>query len=162
MTQSDDDNPAFIGSLGIVRRFVDETEQWLMIRDEVEPFYRLIQSHRGEEETFRDCLHKDLAAELGLNPKKDYIISGLSVAHHQAPIEWPGEETPQWVIVQFFPVHLYGQTARDTISQLSHAQWFTLKEIAKGISNEGHRFDPKQLELINRADLIPPHIKANL
>ncbi|MDB4638239.1 NUDIX domain-containing protein [bacterium] len=112
-----------------------------------------------EEETFRDCLHKSLEAELGLNPTKDYIISGLSLAHHQAPVEWPGEETPQWVIVQFFPIQLYGQAARDKVSRLPNVQWLTLSEIAKGCSADGKPFDMKQRLLIERADLIPAYLK---
>ena len=162
MTTPDDKNAAFIGSIGIIRRFVDENEQWLMIRDDFENTYRLIQADREENETFRDCLHKNLETELGLNPKKDYIISGLSMAHHQAPIEWPGEERPQWVIVQFFPIQLYGQSARDKITQHSTAEWISLADIAIDKSPNGYQFDLKQRELINRADLIPPHLNTNI
>jgi len=159
MSCSDEQNPAFIGSLGIVRRYVDETEEWLTIWDEIEEVCKLIQADRTEEETFRDCLHKNLEAELSLNAKKDYIISGLSMAHHQAPIEWPGEETPQWVIVQFFPIQIYGQAARDKVDRLPNVQWLTLSEIAKGCSTEGKPFDEKQRLLIERADLIPAYLK---
>ncbi|MBD3673858.1 MAG: hypothetical protein HUJ26_10070 [Planctomycetaceae bacterium] len=162
MNEHDEVSTAFVGSIGIVRRFINEVEQWLMIRDDELQVYRMIQSQREEGETYRECLHKNLIAELGLNPKKDYIISGLSMAHHQAPIEWPGEETPQWVIVQFFPVHLYGQKARDLIDQHPRIRWFTLTEIAQASPQEGYQFDSRQLELIERADIIPAHIKANL
>jgi len=160
MNSTDQKNPAFVGSLGIVRRFVDEEEQWLTIWDAKDSAYRLVQSTREESETFRDCLHKQLAFDLGLNPKKDYVISGLSMAHHQAPIEWPDECVPQWVIVQFFPVQLYGQAARNKVEQRSDVCWFTLPEIAEGRNSDGKPFHPKQLLLIERADLIPPHLKS--
>lgn len=81
------------------------------------------------------------------------------MAHHQAPIEWPGEEIPQWVIVQFFPIQLYGNAAREKVEQLTNTQWLPLKDIAHGDSREGKLFDERQRILIERADLIPAHLK---
>jgi hypothetical protein len=150
----------FVGSLAFFRRVVDDVEEWLTFWDDDRQHYRLIQSARGEGETYRSCLHNEIESVTGLSRDRDFIISGLSVAHHQSPIAWPDGSEPQWVIVQFFPVQLYGENARRTVDRLGSARWMTLSEIFAGRTTDGEPFDPRQHHLIERADIIPAHIKG--
>lgn len=151
----------FVGSLGMIRRFDDdEDESWLTIRDDVRGAYRLIEARREPPHSFRSCLHEAIVADLRLEKKRDYLISSFSVAHHQAPIEWPGSDQPQWVVVEFFPIDLYGSRAEEKVSQLSDVRWWTLGEIARGVSDDGHEFCERQRTLIRRADILPPWVSS--
>lgn len=149
----------FIGSIGYFRRFVDETEHWLCFWDDGLQEYHLLQARRLEGESFLTCLHQEIEGKTGLDRINDYIISGLSVAHHQAPIEWSDGEPPQWVIVQFFPIQLYGSRARYRVDSLVNARWFTLAEIAQGQSIDGKPLHRYQRALIERADLLPAYLQ---
>lgn len=149
----------FVGSLAFFRRYTDDVEEWLTFWDDDRQHYRLIQSNRGEGESYRSCLHDEIESVTGLSRQRDYIISGLSVAHHQTPIVWPDTLESQWVIVQFFPVQLYGENARRAVDRLAGARWMTLREIFAGRTSDGEPFDPHQHHLIERADIIPAHIK---
>jgi hypothetical protein len=150
---------AFVGSFAMVRRHTDHGEQWLTVWDEHRKTFRLIESRREPPHTFRTCLDDAIEEDLELDRKRDYLVSGYSSAHHQAPIEWPGIDQPQWVVVEFFPVDLYSKRAAGMVEELPHVRWFTLSEIAKGSSADGDKFCPLQHLLIHRADILPPRYR---
>ncbi len=152
---------AFVGSIALVRRLVGESEEWLGIWDETSGTFRLPHANRGEHETFRSCLHAVIEEELELNRKNDYIISGLSRKHFQAPIEWPGETVPQWVIVEFFTVDLYGRTSRAAVDRLPNVRWISLREMARGWTSDGYRICDHHQTLIRRADLLPASVTSD-
>lgn len=145
----------FVGSIALVRRFVADDEQWLMVWDERAGAFRLPIARRGEGESYRECLHAALEETLGLDRTRDYVISGLSRAHFQAPIEWPDEPQPHWVIVQFFAVDLYGRESEAIIEQLPGARWLTMSEIARGVTSTADPICQRQRILIERTDLLP-------
>jgi len=155
----DESAAPFVGSIAFFRRYVDDVEEWLTFWDEDRRHYRLIQAARTEGESYRSCLHSEIEAMTGLSRQRDYLISGMSVAHHQAPIVWPDTLDSQWVIVQFFPVQLYGENARQIVDALPGTRWMTLSEIFAGQAADGQPFDPRQHHLIERADILPAHIR---
>lgn len=145
----------FVGSMALVRRNVAGDERWLAVWDQQAGVLRLPLARRGESDTYRTCLHQVLEDLLGLDRSRDYLISGLSRGHFQAPIEWPGELQPQWVIVEFFAVDLYGSQSRDRLERLPHTCWLTMSEIARGATDAGDPICERQRTLIERADLLP-------
>jgi hypothetical protein len=147
--------PPFIGSIALVRRMAGDEEEWLALWDDVVAAYRLVQAERGEGESYRDCLAAAIEAELGLE-HRDYIISGLSRAHYQAPVEWPGAQFPQWVLVQFFMVELYGARSREKLAAAPGLRWLSMREVAQGRTSEGDPVWDRQRILFERAGIIPP------
>jgi hypothetical protein len=150
----------FVGSIALVRRFVADDEQWLAVWDERAGAFRLPIARRGDVESYRECLHATLEEALNLNRSRDYVISGLSRAHFQAPIEWPDEPLPQWVIVQFFAIDLYGRESEAIVEQLPGARWLTMSEVARGVTSTGHPICPRQRILIDRTDLLPAEYRS--
>jgi len=145
----------FVGSIALVRRLAGDAEEWLALWDEEADQYRLPQAQRSEGESFRTCLIETLETCLQLDRKSDFIIAGLSRAHFQAPIEWPDEEYPQWVIVEFFAVDLYGKQSRQQVEQLPGVRWLSLREVARGVTCDADLICPRQRTLIERADILP-------
>lgn len=145
----------FVGSIALVRRIVAGDEQWLAVWDEQAGAFRLPMARRDEEKSYRTCLHTALEALLRLDRRRDYVIAGLSRAHFQAPIEWPGERQPQWVIVEFFAVDLYGGRSQERIERLPAACWLTMSELSRGVTGSGDPICERQRTLIDRADLLP-------
>lgn len=150
---------SFVGSLAMVRRYEDDEQRWLTVWDEDRTAFRLIEARRVKPESFRSCLDDELEDCLELSRKTDYLISGFSHAHHQAPIEWPGCRQPQWVVVEFFPVDLYGKRAASIIESISDARWLTLREISLGVCSDGETFCEWQRTLIHRAEILPPQFR---
>lgn len=150
----------FVGSIALVRRIVDETEEWLALWNEEAEVYRLPQAPRTEGETFRTCLIEALETCLQLDRKSDFLIAGLSRAHFQAPIEWPDEEYPQWVIVEFFAVDLYGKQSWRRVEQLPGGRWLSLREISRGVTCDADPICPRQRTLIERADILPASLSS--
>ncbi|MCA9027754.1 MAG: hypothetical protein KDA86_21270 [Planctomycetaceae bacterium] len=147
--------PPFIGSIALVRRFVNDAEQWLGVENTDGGVFELPQAARGKAETFRSCLDEALETTLGLRRQADYLISGLARAHYQAPVEWPGEIHPQWVIVEFFAVDLYGKKAAGIIDALSKVRWLSALELEKGSTTDRVPICTRQLQLMNAAHVLP-------
>ena len=160
MSARDSLDEPFVGSIALVSRFLEKQEQWLTVWDDGNGVYRLIDARRKSAESFRSCLHAEIETELGLSRKRDFLISGLSRAHHQAPIEWPDLEAPQWYVVQFFQVVLYGKQSRAAVERLANVRWQSLNEISAGRTVDGRPFCPKQRTLIERADILPASVSA--
>lgn len=145
---------AFVGSLAFVRRGQNQEEQWLTVWDSVRSAYRFIEARRESPLTFRTCLIESIEDELDLDAR-DYLLSDYSLAHHQAPIEWPGETVPAWVVVEFFPIDPYGRAVAKKLENLDGAKWWTLPELFAGKAHDGSPFCERQHLLICRADIIP-------
>jgi len=146
----------FVGSMALLRRIIDEAEEWLAVWDDDSERYLFPQAERGDGETYRSCLEAAVATTFGLDQRRDFIISGLSRAHYQAPVDWGDDFPPQWVIVQFFPVELYGRRGAELIAGNDSLRWLALDEVYRGETRDGARIAYQQCELIRRADLIPP------
>lgn len=155
----DDDQP-FVGSFALFRRLRGSEEEWLLVDDGQSGMLRLIESERKAPDTFRSCLFSAIESELGLSRKSDFIISGLSRAHHQAPVEWPDTQRVKWVVVQFFPVDAYGPAPEQQLAERPNLQWISMAEVAAGRSHSGMPICPRQRLLIERADILPPHIRV--
>jgi hypothetical protein len=144
----------FVGSIALVRCIVGDDEQWLAVWDDEAGAFRLPMARR-DQETYRTCLHAPLEGLLGLNHTRDYLIAGLSRSHFQAPVEWSPDTPPQWVIVEFFAVDLYGPDSQSIIDRLPGARWLTMSEIARGVTGTGDPICDRQRTLIERTDLLP-------
>ena len=146
---------SFVGSIAIVTRGHNRDAQWLAVWDDVRAAYRFIEARRVGVHSYRTCLIDPIEDELDL-VTSDYLLSDYSLVHHQSPIEWPGESLPAWVVVQFFPVHLYGRNAEAKIDALNSVRWWSMEEIATGRSKGGEPFCERQHLLILRSDILPP------
>ncbi|MEZ6065670.1 MAG: hypothetical protein R3B90_08165 [Planctomycetaceae bacterium] len=146
--------PAFVGSIGLLRRMVDEEEEWLAEWDEFTSVYRFPLARRIEGTSYRSCLEPAVAESFGLDSRRDFIVSGLPKAHYQAPVEWAVDAPPQWVLVEFFPVELYGRSAVDKLARARTLRWLSGAELVAGSTADGAALDPYQCELIRRADVV--------
>lgn len=148
----------FIGSIGFLRRLVGEDEEWLGTWSNIADAFEFPQARRGPDETFRSCLPSAIESTFGLDRRSDFVVSGLSRAHIQAPIQWSDTDLPQWVIVEFFVADLFGEQSRKLVDQRVGARWVTLREVARGRTADGDLISSKQRELILRADLLPARL----
>lgn len=145
----------FVGSIALLRRMVADAEQWLAVWDRESRMFRLPMARRSTADSYRSCLHPVLENLLGLDSRRDFLVAGLSRGHFQAPIEWVEGAPPQWVIVQFFCVDLYGSRSQDHIARLPDACWLTMSELARGTTGSGDPICNRQRTLFERADLLP-------
>lgn len=139
----------------MVTRGHDRETEWLSVWDDVRAAYRLIEARREGTDSYRTCLIEPIEDELELTAR-DYLLSNYSLAHHQSPIEWPGESVPAWVVVEFFPVYLYGRKAEESVKSLEHVRWWSMGEISRAKSVDGKPFCVRQHLLLMRADILPP------
>lgn len=161
----------FIGSIALIRDADNEQSRWLVRLGTNENHAAFVQAERLEQESYRDALKREIAWELELDARKDFIISSVPRIHFQSPLADIGdaeknrppdltacnslpEKGVDWVIAQFFVVDLFGRVSREKVAANSRNQWWTPEEILAGISDAGTRFHSLQHQLVLQTEVI--------
>lgn len=146
--------PDFVGSIALIRRFENEQTRWLVQHHECSNICRLIQAERLEEESFRECIDREVSWALSLERNKDYIISSVPRLHLEVQLRAPGKEEGDKIVVEFYVVDLYGRKAAGKLDQ-ENLYWVTGAELKLGVTGDGRAIDPLQQKLLAKAEVIP-------
>lgn len=146
--------PDFVGSIALIRRVEDGKTKWLVRHHACSDTYKLVQADRLEEESFRECIDREISWSLSLERNRDYIISSVPRLHLEVQNRAPGEETGDILIVEFYVVDLYGRKAIEKLADESN-HWVTGAELNLGVTGNGRAIDPLQQKLLAKADVIP-------
>ncbi len=159
----------FVGSVALIRKMNEERTSWLLRKGDSDD--RFILADRLDGESYRTALQREVAWQLRLDQKKDFIISSVPRLHYQSPMQTPQnpQDTPStkacsispeagiyWMIVQFFVIDLYGKRSRGVIEANHGFQWWTTHEILVGEHSSGAKLDMLQRELIRLTGVISP------
>ncbi len=167
----------FVGSMALLRRSVAssdpgdpsaETSEWLLRRHGCSDTFRFLLAERLEQESFRDCLERELVWQLGLTRGKGYLISSVPRLHYEARLTAPraaaateepsdpATESPPgsrlWVI-QFFLVELVGRSAVQVIDQDPENAWFSSPAVLAGGAS-GRQIDRLHRQLIEVSGVV--------
>ncbi len=130
---SDTTMPHFIGSIALIRDSDNEQSRWLVRLAANGNTAAFVQAERLQQESYRDALKREIAWELELDARKDFIVSSVPRIHLQSPLADIGDaETNRppdltacnslpetgvdWVIAQFFVVDLFGRAGREKVA----------------------------------------------
>lgn len=147
----------YSGAIALIRRVDDGTTSWLVRVSECGGRFRLIQTERLENESFREAISRELAWVLDLNRGKDFIVSSVPRLHldFQHEIHTGEGIARRNMAIEFYVVDLFGSKSREQIANQSENQWLPGAELRKGLTPEGARLDDLQLLLLRKSDVIP-------
>ena len=109
-------------------------------------------AERLDDESFRECLDREIAWVLDLRRGKDYIVSSQARLHLDVPVEAADDET--FFVVEFYIADLYGKASRGMVELNRDVSWLTSDEVLSGQTSKGVPVNPSLVELLNRADVI--------
>jgi hypothetical protein len=158
-------------SIAFIRDFQEEKPYWLGLWDPKLRWFKFPSAVRLESESYRETITREVAWELGLDRKRDFLVSNMAQLNHQfigqipesAQREVAGEENLTAavgssescnIVVAFYPIHLYGKQARQIISGRDDVRWLTSDEICAGRTDNHKLIDPFQFDLIQRTRVI--------
>jgi 8-oxo-dGTP pyrophosphatase MutT (NUDIX family) len=113
--------------------------------------YHFVAGHRRSDETFRQCLIRELGEELRLAETTDYQAPRQPIT----TVEFVGFSERAQVETRYkmLPFHVeLTETARSVVGNQSEVRWLSLSEIIKGQSNDGQRVSPTMRRLIEAMD----------
>lgn len=159
MDQISDADSAFVGAFGLVKTNRPEYNRYLALDDGIH--LDLIRADRGEGETFKSAMDREVADQLGLRYRKDYIVSAVPRIHLNSrlcgSVNGVGEDSARWYICEFFIVNLYGRQWQDPIEQNADIRWLTPREIVEGRGHDGKPLKPDIVELMKIGDVFAPN-----
>lgn len=142
---------SFIGSIALVRRFVDGGCSWLFRQEE--HILHLIQAQRLEGESYREVIEREVGWRLQIARGKDYIVSSVPRAHFQGAITH-GDQSIFYVI-EFFVVDLFGRKAQPVLDHDPNNLWLTNEDLlSSGPSTLP--IDAWQRQLLHLTEVLGP------
>ncbi|MDG2127180.1 MAG: hypothetical protein P8K08_04240 [Fuerstiella sp.] len=145
----------FTGSIALLRHPERLENHWLTYWDARRQHFDFVTAERLDDESFRECLDREIAWVFDLRRGKDYIISSQARLHLDLPVESENEET--FYVVEFYIADLYGKASRAMVELNKEVRWLTSDEVLSGQTSEGVPVNPSLVELLNRADVIARH-----
>lgn len=142
----------FTGSVALLRHPEQLEHLWLAHWDSRRQYFDFVTAERLDDESFRECLDREIAWVLDLRRGKDYIVSSQARLHLDVPVEAADDET--FFVVEFYIADLYGKASRGMVELNRDVSWLTSDEVRSGQTSKGVPVNPSLVELLNRADVI--------
>ena len=139
-------------------RHPEELENlWLVHWNQRAEHFDFVTASRLDNESFRECLDREIAWTLELRRGKEYIISSQARLHLDVPVESPEPDHQQCLSVEFYIVDLFGKNGRISIENNPNVRWLTSEEVLSGMTVDGLTVSAQLVSLLNHADVITRH-----
>ena len=118
-----------IAALAVIRRLVNGQSQWLAQWNPAWQRYSFVGGHKLPDESFRECVVREIGEELGLNEPADVRVADHSLAwcRFESWSESAGAITQYEITL--FEAEPAGDAAWRTISANAANRWLTAAEI---------------------------------
>ena len=123
-------------AVALIRRFLDGQNRWLAQWNPKWGAYHFVSGHRRHDETFRDCLVREIAEELHLGEGTDYLVAAEPHKHLEFADFSRSTQTQTHYIMELFNVKL-GSGAHLRVEADPANRWLTDAEIQAEQTTEG-------------------------
>ena len=135
----------FDGSIALIRRTEPSYSSWLACWHDQSECLEFIVSPRLGQESYRDCLSREIAWTLRLARDRDYLVSSVARLHYES----------HELTVEFFVVEPYGKSFHQLIDANSSARWVRRHELENRRTDDGLAVSDGLCELLFAADALP-------
>ncbi len=149
--------PQFIGSVALMRHPEEGEKRWMMLWNPKRNQFEMVTALRLENDTYRECLDRELAWKLDLQRGKEYLISSMARLHIEQELTLPRDEKPVFYAIEFYVSDPYGKQSFAKLEERENLHWLTTHEILAGYGPEDRPVDPRLVYLINKFELISPY-----
>jgi 8-oxo-dGTP pyrophosphatase MutT (NUDIX family) len=109
--------------------------------------YHLVGGHKRPEETFRECLVREIGEELGLVEDEEFVVAAEPTARLEFTAWSEGAREETSYAMELFAVALRGP-AREKIDAHSANRWLDEGEIRRGRAADGKAVSPTMHRLL--------------
>ena len=114
-----------------------------------------IVAERLNKESFRESVTREVAWQLDLNRKSDFLVSNMAQLSMEY-VEDADDGSQRHVAVAFYNVHLFRKSAVESVSNDSANRWTNAREVCAGETKEGQAIDPQVVSWINKWGVVQP------
>jgi 8-oxo-dGTP pyrophosphatase MutT (NUDIX family) len=116
-------------AVALIRRERDGRTLWLARWNPRWRAYHLVAGHRHADETFRDCLVREITEELGLREGADYSVAPGSTRRLEYTAWSVGAGAETRYTMELFDVELADDHARQRVDADAQNRWLSEAEI---------------------------------
>jgi hypothetical protein len=128
---------------------------WFCHWDQENTRFDFVTSERVGDESFRDCIDREIVMKLGLRTN-DFLVANMAQLNLEFAAVLPGYEESNHVMVAFFLVQLYSRASRQKLKSFPGGRWLTGHELLEGKTTDGEAVNPVLTYLLKRSEVIRP------
>jgi 8-oxo-dGTP pyrophosphatase MutT (NUDIX family) len=142
-------------ALAVIRRQRDGRTEWLAQWNDRWQRYHFVGGHKHDDETFRQCMMREIGEELGMAAATGCAVAEQPLAHLDfvAWSEGAGEDTHY--VIELFDVSLVGDAVELQAAAAPENRWLTDDHIRNGLAADGRPVSETMRRVLAEADLLP-------
>ncbi len=144
----------FYLSIALIRKSKNQGLRWLARLDPSTKQLRFVIGERLENESFRETTIREVAWELMLDRKRDFLVSNMAQMNLEFIDRMPGYYDKSHIVASFYNVEVYRKEIVTQLESDPRNFWVSSEEICNGVSQCSRYFDPMVPYLINRSSVI--------
>ena len=148
--------PTYRRSIALIRKPAAHGTAWLARWDDGQQYYDFVMAEPLEDESFRECIDREVGWVLRLDRQRDYLVANMARLNLEFQARLPGHSEPAQVTAVFYAVDLYRKAAWHQVDADPLNRWLSSKEICRGKTGDGQRINPLVTFLIRRSEVIQP------
>jgi 8-oxo-dGTP pyrophosphatase MutT (NUDIX family) len=142
-----------VAACALIRRHQDGETVWLTQWNQKWGCYHLVGGHKRPDESFRECLVREIGEELGLQEDDGSVSVAAEPAAHLEYTAWSASaRQPTLYITELFHVQLSADAAHQKVDHNSLNRWITDSEIRLRRCVNGQSISEALVRLLSHLD----------
>jgi len=142
-----------LAAVAVIRRRQDGKTLWLAQWNRHWARYHFVAGHKRADESFRECLVREVAEELLLRQGVDYVVPAEPLAHLEYSAWSQSAQTETAYTMELFEVELAGKAAVAKLDADAKNRWLTHAEIRALRCEDGRPVSETMPLLLQKAGL---------
>jgi 8-oxo-dGTP pyrophosphatase MutT (NUDIX family) len=143
-----------VAAIALIRRETGGQALWLARWNSNWNAFSFVGGHKEEDETFRECLIREVTEELGLEPDADFVVAEKAHSHLEY-IGWSdGARAQTAYTMELYPLELTGDFSHEKIDSDPENRWLEPAEIQAYRTKDGKAVSGTMALLLEMAGLL--------
>lgn len=145
-----------VAALALIRRETGESPSWLTQWNDNWRQYSFVGGHKHPAESFRECILREIAEELGLLEVREFVVANESLTHLEYRAWSERAQTETAYTMELFDVRLVSDAARCKVDADPRNRWLGEDEIQTRCCRDGKPVSETVKRLLDAiGNLIP-------
>lgn len=143
-------------SVALIQKTGAVPSQFLLHSDNSSDHVMFVVAERLGKESFREAVTREVAWQLDLDRRKDFLVSSMAQLSKEYLELSPIDQSQVHVAVAFYSVQIYRNRVIRQLDENPRYQWVSAAEICAGYTERGETIDPQVVKWINRWRVVEP------
>lgn len=126
-----------IAAVALIRKSEERATLWLARWNRKWRCYSFVGGHKEPEETFRECVLREVGEELGLHENGDFTVAPQPVAHLEYAAWSESAQAETAYTIELFDADLTSDAARRRVNADAECRWLTEAEVRARQCSDG-------------------------